>query len=608
MDQLARLGVIFDQEGADPLIKNLQKVATTSKAAETATENLTDATKKADVAAKGYSVGVDQMSAHLVAYQNHLKSVKVANDNAVKSQRALGAAGLNLGRQFSDVGVSLAGGINPLMVLIQQGPQIADGFAVASAAGLSFKGVIVGIYAQLAPLVATFAPLVAGIAAVSGAVFVLVDAHNKQDKAIKDLNKDLAEQDKALRDLSPWIFKTGANADLAADGQRNFDNWLRTANVSIADQTRLLRENTLRMIENTRGKAADKLFAAQMKAAEVSKPGPRMMAGGVGGFSAMSAAPATDPTNNPFYKEAAANERKAKDAYDAINAYYNKMRDAPESAFGSPKSGGGRSGGGGRSASGASNDNSRGIRGVAGATVDPSTIVDLTVINPVKAQQEAALSTAKDALNDFAAFEEDKRRQRLAAEQGMWNNLISLSGSSNKKIAAIGKAAAIAQATMDTYAAATASYKALAGIPIIGPALGAAAAAAAIAAGLANISHITSAKGFEAGGYTGGGGQKQVAGVVHGQEFVVNAAGTRRNRAALEAMNAGRAVPRNPANGSGRSTRVTVVKGDMFDAIVEERASDVARPIANEAAATSGQQAVSTALDVYQRRQSQRLR
>ena len=45
--------------------------------------------------------------------------------------------------------------------------------------------------------------------------------------------------------------------------------------------------------------------------------------------------------------------------------------------------------------------------------------------------------------------------------------------------------------------------------------------------------------GFKDGGYTGNYGTSQVAGVVHGKEFVVNAEGTRRNRAALEAMNSG---------------------------------------------------------------------
>jgi hypothetical protein len=45
--------------------------------------------------------------------------------------------------------------------------------------------------------------------------------------------------------------------------------------------------------------------------------------------------------------------------------------------------------------------------------------------------------------------------------------------------------------------------------------------------------------GFETGGYTGSKGRKQVAGVVHGQEFVVNADATSRYRPLLESINNG---------------------------------------------------------------------
>lgn len=55
------------------------------------------------------------------------------------------------------------------------------------------------------------------------------------------------------------------------------------------------------------------------------------------------------------------------------------------------------------------------------------------------------------------------------------------------KESALGKVAATAQATIDTYQSAVSAYKAMSGIPIVGPALGAVAAAAAVAAGLANI-------------------------------------------------------------------------------------------------------------------------
>ena len=53
-----------------------------------------------------------------------------------------------------------------------------------------------------------------------------------------------------------------------------------------------------------------------------------------------------------------------------------------------------------------------------------------------------------------------------------------------------GKAFAVAKATIDTYQSAVAAYKSLAGIPVIGPALGAIAAAAAVASGVATVKKI----------------------------------------------------------------------------------------------------------------------
>lgn len=68
-----------------------------------------------------------------------------------------------------------------------------------------------------------------------------------------------------------------------------------------------------------------------------------------------------------------------------------------------------------------------------------------------------------------------------------------------KQFAGVYKAIAIAQTIWDTYSSAQSSYKAMAGIPYVGPALGVAAAASAVAAGLANIAQIKAAR-FALGG------------------------------------------------------------------------------------------------------------
>lgn len=94
-----------------------------------------------------------------------------------------------------------------------------------------------------------------------------------------------------------------------------------------------------------------------------------------------------------------------------------------------------------------------------------------------------------------------QRELQFSGAQSFFGSLSQLSKSENSKLAAIGKAAAIAQATINTYQAATGAYSSLASIPYVGPALGAAAAAAAVAAGLANIAQIRSANtGFMTGG------------------------------------------------------------------------------------------------------------
>lgn len=80
-----------------------------------------------------------------------------------------------------------------------------------------------------------------------------------------------------------------------------------------------------------------------------------------------------------------------------------------------------------------------------------------------------------------------------------------------KKAFEIQKAVGIAQATIDTYKSATAAYSSLAGIPVVGPALGIAAAAAAVTAGLLNVKQIASQEFKTSGGASGGGGAAGVS-------------------------------------------------------------------------------------------------
>jgi len=98
---------------------------------------------------------------------------------------------------------------------------------------------------------------------------------------------------------------------------------------------------------------------------------------------------------------------------------------------------------------------------------------------------EMSLQELSEQRIEWAAMSEN---ERLELAKHTLNNLTTIMGEESKA----GKAAAIAATTIDTYQSATAAYKSLAGIPVVGPALGAVAAAAAVTSGLANVRAIAS--------------------------------------------------------------------------------------------------------------------
>jgi len=100
-----------------------------------------------------------------------------------------------------------------------------------------------------------------------------------------------------------------------------------------------------------------------------------------------------------------------------------------------------------------------------------------------------------DALNEESAKNEIKWAE-LTSEEKLKVGMDALNQAAQAfgEESAVGKAAAIANATIQTYESANASYKSLAPIPFVGPALGAAAAGAAIISGIANVKKITSTK------------------------------------------------------------------------------------------------------------------
>jgi len=202
----------------------------------------------------------------------------------------------------------------------------------------------------------------------------------------------------------------------------------------------------------------------------------------------------------------------------------------------------------------AANDMMQGI-GVDTQFMQSNLDAQLSVVqgheDKLKQMRDAKLISEKEYASASTQIELQRQNVYLNSASSMFGSLVGLQKSGNKKMADVGKASAIAQATIQMYTAATGAYASMSSIPYVGPALGAAAAAAAIAAGLANISSIRSqSAGFMTGGYTGNKAANEVAGVVHGREYVMDAAATSRigvsNLKALQSGAAG--VQRNGAS------------------------------------------------------------
>jgi hypothetical protein len=177
---------------------------------------------------------------------------------------------------------------------------------------------------------------------------------------------------------------------------------------------------------------------------------------------------------------------------------------------------------------------------------------------------------------------------RLENTSSMLGQLTALQSSNVKELAAIGKAAAIVQATIDGYRAVQA---ALVGPP--GPPWSFAIAGITGAMAAANVAKIAGI-GFMSGGYTGDAPTTAVAGAVHGQEYVFDAAATRRiGVPALNALRSGSNLQGANDNTTGGRGNIRIVQGpgtyveavERSDGEIEIIAERVARRVAPRAVA-----------------------
>lgn len=129
--------------------------------------------------------------------------------------------------------------------------------------------------------------------------------------------------------------------------------------------------------------------------------------------------------------------------------------------------------------------------GLANQLIDEQTYLDQSA-ELRKRYQDEHTALEEKAAAERAKIVEMEMQARKAAIGDALSNLSTLMNSENKKMFKIGKMAAQSQTLISTYEGAQKAYSALAGIPFVGPVLGAAAAGAAILAGKQRLDAIRS--------------------------------------------------------------------------------------------------------------------
>jgi phage-related minor tail protein len=184
MADIAEIGARFDSSELKEGGAAIRALVPPAKQAEAAVDKLETALGQLAAGAASADTKLDQVAATAGAMPGQLGSAAAgarslggalgnisSGGTAERGVRGLGsaieAAGkasklttadmLNLGRQGADVGVTLAMGMNPFMVAIQQGPQILDALQVAAIRTQSTVG---GVFKQL---LATVMPLIVSV-------------------------------------------------------------------------------------------------------------------------------------------------------------------------------------------------------------------------------------------------------------------------------------------------------------------------------------------------------------------------------------------------------------------------------------------------------------
>uniref|UniRef100_A0A6H1ZCQ1 Putative tail length tape measure protein n=2 Tax=viral metagenome TaxID=1070528 RepID=A0A6H1ZCQ1_9ZZZZ len=189
MTDLATLGIRVEAQEVATADQHLDNLTASAARAEKSVDGLAAAARRADGATSTMNVAV-----------RHQQQVMTASRNAMGLTTA---EGLNLSRQFADIGVTAAMGMNPLMIALQQGPQLLDIFQMAAIrTGTTVRATMAAAAAAMATALAPFLPIIAAAGIAIGATAAAWGlATRSMSNDVGDLTKSMGLNEDQLKRL-----------------------------------------------------------------------------------------------------------------------------------------------------------------------------------------------------------------------------------------------------------------------------------------------------------------------------------------------------------------------------------------------------------------------
>lgn len=228
MTDIAQLGLRIDSSQTVAATKALDGLTAAAKPAAAAAANVEKATTNAGKGAKQLATGTGLARHEMI----------------------------NLSRQLQDVGVSLASGQSPFMVLAQQGAQVADIF------GSSKTGTVGGALKQIVSFIGPMNLLAGGVIALGAGAALAVNSVANLGKQFDDAAKKAGTTLGVIRDLSVVASFKGIDNDEFLKGMDRFSASVYDAKSGAGGLAEVMRAN---------GKSASDFTGYLEKAADLIK-------------------------------------------------------------------------------------------------------------------------------------------------------------------------------------------------------------------------------------------------------------------------------------------------------------------------------------------------